>query len=162
MKTQGLFMLLLIIVLGISSCKKQVGPQGETGATGAAGPDAKTFNFNLTFTASDTYQSYSGVTGYDEGDVVLTFIYYKQLSGTNYWVQLPLVSSGTINIFAEFSETNGNLFINTEKADGSAGSPWTSTNTFMFKAVLIKSSGLIKHPDVDLTNYEQVMETFKL
>lgn len=162
MRTQGLIMLLLTTVIGISSCKKQVGEKGDKGDTGQSGPDAKTFNFDLTFTSSDTYQSYSGITGYDAGDVVLVFVKYEELSGTGYWVQLPFILDGEVNIFPEFSETSGNLFINTQKADGSAGSPWGSTTNLSFKAVLIKSSGLIKHPDVDLTNYEEVKETFKL
>lgn len=165
MKTKSLIILLLATLIGICSCKKQVGPQGEIGPkgeVGLAGPDAKTFNFNLTFTPSDTYQSYSGITGYDAGDVVLTFSMYEQLSGEDYWVQLPFILDGAVNVLPEFSETSGNLVINTKKADGTLGSPWTSTNTFAFKAVLIKSSGLIKHPDVDLSNYKEVKETFKL
>lgn len=162
MKTRSLIMLLLTTVIGISSCKKQVGEKGEKGDAGESALDAKTFNFDLTFTSSDTFKSYSGITGYDSEDIVLVFVRYEELSGDGYWVQLPFILDGAVNIFSEFSETSGAVFINTQKADGSAGSPWTGNVNLSFKAVLIKSSGLIKHPDVDLTNYEEVKEVFKL
>ena len=46
----------------IFSCAKDgkdgpVGPAGVSGPKGDAGPQAKTFNFNLTFNAGDTYKS---------------------------------------------------------------------------------------------------------
>ena len=152
-----------LLITGItSSCKKEVGPQGVQGVQGVQGPDAKTFNFNLTFNSGDTYQSYNGITGYDSGDVVLTFALYETLGSTGYWLQIPAVISGVANFIPEFSETTGNLFINTKKTDGTTGSPWTSTSTLKFKAVLIKSTGIIKNPDLDLTDYTAVKKAFNL
>lgn len=157
--------LLITGATSLSSCKKEVGPQGEQGIQGAQGqqgPDAKTFNFNLTYNSGDTFKGYNGITGFDSGDVVLTFVLYETLGSTGYWSQMPIILPGYANFIPEFSETTGNLFINTKKTDGTAGSPWTSTSTFSFKAVLIKSSGLIQNPDVDLTSYEAVKEAFNL
>lgn len=91
--------LALTIGLTLSSCKKpekgETGPKGETGATGAqgqAGPQAKTFNFTLTFAAGDTYQSYSGITGFNADDVIMVYTVYETLGTTKYWTQLRLGS----------------------------------------------------------------------
>lgn len=162
--------LLIAGATSLSSCKKEDMSQYATKedlnnyATNndLANNGAKTFNFSLTFGPGDTFKSYSGVTGFDAGDVVLTFVHYATYGGTPYWVQTPIIVNDYVNIFAEFETTYGNLFINTLKADGTPGSPWTSTSTFAFKAVLIKSSGLKQNPNVDLTNYEAVKEAFNL
>ena len=84
--------------------------------------------------------------------------------GTDYYVQLPYMLGGAtgINIYAEFSEVDGYLFINTEKANGTAGSPWTSTTTLGFKAVLISSAARIANPDIDYTDYNQIKTAFNL
>jgi hypothetical protein len=152
---------LLTIVTLISSCKKEDMSKYAT-KDELANYGAKTFNFDLTFNAGDTYQSFSGITGYEPGDVVITFALYEQLGGSNFWVQMPVIFNNYVSLIPEFSDNTGNLFINTLFADGSAGSPWTTTSTFSFKAVLIKSSGLIQHPDVDLTSYSAVKKAFNL
>jgi hypothetical protein len=161
--------LALTIGLTLSSCKKpekgETGPKGETGATGAqgqAGPQAKTFNFILTFAAGDTYQSYSGITGFNADDVIMVYKVYETLGTTKYWTQLPWVVSNYVNIVPEFSESTGLLFINTEKADGTVGSPWTTTNTFDFKAVLISSSQRAANPNINWKNYTEVKKVLKL
>lgn len=168
-----------VMALALSSCKKEpikgdkgekgdkgdTGATGQTGATGANGTngvDAKTFNFTLTFNAGDTYQAYSGITGYNADDVIITYIKWETLGGTNYWTQLPVVVSNFVNIIPEFSETTGNMFINTEKADGTAGSPWTTSNTFAFKAVLISSAQRQAHPNLNWANYTEVKQALHL
>lgn len=125
---------------------------------------AKTFNFSLTFNAGDTWKEYAGITGYDTGDVVIVFAYYDTYDGgtTQYWVQAPVIINGSINVIPEFSTSSGHLYINTLKADGTSGSPWISTTPLLFKAVLIKSSGLKQNPNVDLTSYKAVAEAFNL
>tara|TARA_R110001592_G_scaffold142757_1_gene365067 strand:+ start:69 stop:596 length:528 start_codon:yes stop_codon:yes gene_type:complete len=173
MKTIKRLSILVIIasVLTTFSCTKE-GKQGETGqqgATGAVGPQgdpgpqAKTFNFNLTFNAGDTYKSYNGITGFDADDVLLVYIFNANY-GADYYVQLPYILGGStgINIYAEFSEVEGFLFINTENANGTSGSPWTSTTTLGFKAVLISSSARLANPDVDYSNYYEVKGYFNL
>lgn len=168
MKTLKLCLAMLLLVVGVSSCKKVEGPKGdkgdkgEQGVPGQNGPDAKTFNFNLTFTTSDTFKPYSGITGYDSGDVIITYVLYEVLGGTSYWVQTPIILNNAVNVFAEFSDQTGNLFVNTLKANGTSGSPWTSSQTLAFKAVLIKSTGIKKNPNLDYSNYEDVKEAFNL
>ena len=164
-KTMTTLMAGLALTLGLtfSSCKKgDTGPKGETGADGIAGPQAKTFNFNLTFSSGDTYKSYSGITGYDADDVVIVYVMYETLAGTNYWTQLPVILSNAVSFVPEFSETSGFLFINTLKASGAAGSPWTSTSTLAFKAVLIKSSQIAANPNINYKDYNAVKSAFKL
>ncbi len=146
-----------------SSCKKgDTGPAGATGPQGSPGPQAKTFNFNLTFNTGDTFQSYSGVTGFDADDVVMVYAKYETLGTTDYWSQLPVVIGNVVNFVPEFSDQTGFLFINTLKADGTTGSPWTATTTIAFKAVLIKSSQIKIHPNVNWSNYTEVKKTFNL
>lgn len=150
-----------------TSCKKaEQGPQGEKGATGAQGPQgepgpqAKTYDFNLTFTSSDTFKSYSGVTGYDADDAIIVYVRYETLAGTPYWAPLPLVLANTVNIVPEFSDLTGLIIINTLKANGSTGSPWTTTTTLAFRAVLIKSSKRMINVNYD--NYKEVQKAYNL
>lgn len=150
--------LFLFSVLFFLSCKKE----GPIGPEGPAGPDAKTFNFNLTFNPGDTYKSYDGIIGFDTDDVLLVYVKYAEYGGTPYWVQTPIIVNGEVNIFAEFSNDSGHIFVNSEYADGSVGSPWTASNTFAFRAVLIKSSQIKANPDLDLTSYEAVSDRFGL
>lgn len=152
--------LLLILSLVLFSCKKE-GPQGLQGPQGAAGPEAKTFNFNLTFNPGDTFGVYSGITGFDQDDMVITYVFNDVYGGNNYYVQTPY-TIGNFYFWTEVNESSGNLFVNVTKADGSSGSPFTTTKTLAFKAVLIKSSALILNPDVDFSNYDEVVKTFNI
>jgi hypothetical protein len=164
--------LALTLGLTLTSCQKgDIGPKGDTGATGAtgqSGPQAKTFNFSLTYNAGEKAKSYSGITGFNTDDVVLVYALTSNYGGTSgYYVQLPYVSDGNgttlppINFWSEFNESNGLIFVNTTKVeDGS--SPWLSTITLDFKAVLISSSQRNANPNLDLTNYNEVKKAFNL
>lgn len=125
-------------------------------------PDATTFNFNLTFATGDTVMTYSGITGFSENDVVLLYVYNDQIAGENYYVQLPYTAMNLVNIYGQFSSTTGKVYVHTEKADGTAGSPWTSSHTFAFKAVLISSKSMFLNQDVDYSNYLEVKKRFRL
>jgi hypothetical protein len=159
--------LLMIALFGLSltACQKE-GKQGVAGAQGAqgvAGPDAKTFTYNLTFNAGDTYKSYTGITGFDQGDMVVTYFNYENLGGEEFYVQTPYIyAAGNLNLFVEVGSETGILFVNALKADGASGSPIVGTITFRFKSILIKSTGLQKHPNLDLTSYKDVKEAFNL
>lgn len=146
---------------GTNGASGPTGPTGPSGVDGIPGPQAKTFNFSLTFNAGDTYKSYGGITGYDADDVILFFVHYETLSSTAYWSSLPMIFS-TLNIVPEFSDQTGFVFINTLKSNGTAGSPWTSTSTLNFKAVLVKSSQMIANPNIDYSNYYEVKGAFNL
>lgn len=54
------------------------------------------------------------------------------------------------------------MFINTKKADGTAGSPWTATSTIAFKAVLISSTQRQAHPNLNWANYDEVKQVLHL
>lgn len=125
-------------------------------------PEATTFNFNLTFGAGDTVMSYTGITGFTDNDVVLLYVYNDQIAGENYYVQLPYTALNLVNFYGQFSSTTGKVYVHTEKADGTAGSPWTSTNTFAFKAVLISSKSLLFNQDIDYSDYQAVKARFHI
>ncbi len=164
--TIATILLTLTLALTNVGCKKEPGPKGDIGTTGPqgpSGPQAKTFVFNLTFNSGDTFKSYSGVTGFNTDDVLLVYVFNANY-GSDYYVQLPFMSGGSsgVNFYAEFNETNGNLFINTEWADGTTGSPWSSSVNLKFKAVLISSSQFKAHPNTNWGNYNEVKATFNL
>lgn len=122
---------------------------------------AKVFNYNLTFAAGSTYEIYDGIKGFQKGDIIVTYLFYESLGGDdNYWVQLPFYLDSQINIFAEYSELDGYMFINAQLDDGSA--PWMSPTPMSLKSVLIKANGLKTHPDLDLKKYEEVAKVFNL
>ena len=175
----------LVLIISFTACEKegQVGPQGTTGAngvdgtngvdgatgttgatgaTGATGQsEAKTFNYTLTFTSSDTWQTYNGITGFDTDDVIITYVLNELIGGTRYWTQIPFTYGG-VTYYPEFSEATGQIFINTIKSDGSTGSPWTTTTSLAFKSVLIKSSQRLQHPNLDYSDYLKVKNVFGL
>jgi hypothetical protein len=161
---------ILLIGLGlmivVTSCKKEVtGPKGDQGAQGiqgVQGPEAQTETFTLQFNSGDTYKSYSpNFSNYKSTDVILIFVLSANYGGTDFYVQTPFVTSG-INFYGEFSENTGQIFINTVYADGTAGSPWTSSQTFGFKAVHISSKMYQMHPNVDHSNYLEVKKAYNL
>jgi len=149
------FKYLFFIALGISFLLCSCGKNSMN--------NAKTHHFSLTFEPGDTWKKYTGISDFDTNDVVLVYVWSNTYSGENYWIQLPhIYNSNSINIWPEFGEDSGDLFINTTWADGSAGSPWSSSTTLDFKAVRIPSSGMIKHPDLDYSNYDEVARAYNL
>ncbi|MGZ4099573.1 MAG: collagen-like triple helix repeat-containing protein [Bacteroidia bacterium] len=157
---------LLIGIAVTSGCKKgdkgDTGPAGPTGSQGQAGPSAKTYTFTGTFDASITVAGYTGIIAdFSTGNTVIVYALNNIYSGTNYYVQTPYVASGTVNIYAEVGD-DGNVFVHTDKADGTAGSPWAATTPIDFKAVLIKSSFLKEHPNWDLSTYDKAKSLLNL
>ena len=57
-----------------------------------------------------------------------------------------------------FAYDSDEILIQTQDDDGATVNPGTRN----FKIVVIESSGLQTHPDVDLTNYKEVKEAFNL
>lgn len=150
-------------LLTIFSCSKEgeQGVTGPTGPSGASGPQAKTFNFSLTFNSGDTFKAYSGITGYTADDLILYYVFYEAINSTNYWAPMPIIVE-PINMIPEFSEQTGLTFINVKKSNGQSGSPITSTVTYAFKAVLISSSQRLIYPNIDYSNYYEVKGAFNL
>jgi hypothetical protein len=154
-----LLFILSIVAVGFSSCKKE-GPQGEKGDQGVAGTGGKTYNYTLFINAGDTYKEYNGITNFDSGDMVINYVLNANY-GSDYYVQTPYIYNG-VNIWTEVSEDNGDLYVNFSNADGSAGSPVQNSANVKFKAVHIKSSYIQSNPNVDLSNYKEVVEAFNI
>lgn len=153
-----------IVALGLG-CKKEVvgptGPQGEQGPKGETGPGATTKTFSLTFNSGDNFKFYNpGFTDFGANDIMLVYLYSDTYGSSDYFIQLPTILLGTVNIYPEISN-DGSLYINTDKADGSGGSPWTSTVNLGFKVVHIRSSAIALHPEVDWKDRDQVEEFVK-
>jgi hypothetical protein len=169
MKTaRKITMLIMIIsIVATFGCTKEgkegpPGPTGTTGSKGDSGPQAKTFNFNLTFDPGETYESYGGITGFNTDDVLLVYIYWADY-GEPFYVQLPFAENNNgISFYAEFSEVSGYIFVNTIWANGNSGSPWSTSTTLGFKAVLISSAARLANPNIDYTNYNEVKKVFNL
>lgn len=122
----------------ISGCTKEVvGPTGPTGATGSQGAATHKYDFNLDFNASTTSALYQLPTGSLSGHTAIVYMD----NGSSNWTTLPYTNAapGKIQICfaAEINETAESITIKTTRADGSTGSPWTSTVTLKFKVVII-------------------------
>lgn len=160
--TQLLLSAFTVLALLFTACKKDPGPQGPTGPQGPqgpSGPSAKTYTYTCNFTNLTTYASYNGIMAdFTPGDMVLTFIYWANY-GDDFYVQLPF-NDGTINYYAEVSEATGYLFLNTDKANGTTGSPWASNVTLKFKSILIRSDQIKK--GVNHASYSEVKKAYNL
>lgn len=166
--------LLFIGVTGITGCNKENMSKYATKddlnnyatSSDLNNSQAKVFNYNLTFYPGTTFAIYEGVMPYfSKKDVIITYYLYENLGNVvnpdYYWVALPFKEEAYgINWFDEFASDDGFIFVNAEKTNGS--SPFTTTVTNGFKSVLIKANGLKAHPDLDLSNYQEVAKAFDL
>ena len=158
----------LLSVIGLmtfTSCEKEgpTGPQGEQGEQGVAGPEARVHVFSLKFNAGETFETYDKITNFNKGDVVIVYILWDTYGGDDFYTQLPfMINSNSINVWPEFSESDGLLFINTTLADGTTGSPWSSSATLNFKAVVLKGSYKMEYPNVNFNDYEEVKTVLNL
>lgn len=120
---------------------------------------AKVYNFGLTFGPGITSSMYWDINDFEKGDVIVTFGKFDELVGAASWSQLPIVNPNFI-VTPEFDEDLGVLRITI--FDGNGNSPFSSSGTIGFKAVLIKSSAIKTHPNIDLSSYEEISKTFSL
>lgn len=159
MRTLKIGILFGILVIGLSACKKIQGPTGEKGDSG---PDAIMKSYTLYFNAGDTYKLYSGFVGMmDQGDIIVTYVEDpNEFNFTGSWVQTPFISEAGVNFYSEVTDA-GNIFNKTVEA-GTLSSPWTGPHYFNYRSVLIKGSGIIKNPNLNLSDFEEVKETFNL
>lgn len=168
-----LITLLIGLAIFTTSCKDEgpegpMGPRGYTGAPGPRGPagpgiddslKARTYEFILTFDEFTSMVSYSGISDFEKGDMLITYM-NPTLAADN-WTILPYIFNGVI-INSVFSETNGKLNVFTAYMNGSTQSPWADEVNIPFKVLLIKSSERYAHPNLDFDNYYQVKETYGL
>lgn len=156
--------IMLVFGLTLNSCKKvekgPAGPTGAAGATGANGPEAKTYNVTFTYGAGETYRYYSGVTDFESDDVLLIYLVYLSVGGQTLCTPISATVYG-VDYLTLFVESTGAISFNTYAA-GTYSSPWSTSQEVRYKIVHIKSSGLIKHPNVDLSKYEEVKAAYNL
>ena len=141
------------------------GPTGATGATGNPGPEAVYYNFNLDFNASTTMQTYDLTpTIFDGNDAVLVYLRHPSYPVYDEWVLLPWVwyNPGYVPVqfWSSIDRTYKTLWLYTTRADNNTGSPWASTYTAYYKAVVIKASAGKSTPIIDYSNYKEVKEYF--
>lgn len=170
MKTTKRILMLLVItsISTIIGCAKDgkdglPGPAGPKGETGASGPNAKYYDFTLTFGTSVTSQTYNmpSMSMYDK----VTFVYLDK--GYKDWVMLPYYENSPgyvpVNYVAVCDEILERITVRTDRGDNQTGSPWASNNVQRsFRAVVIETSAKLTNPNIDYSNYEEVNKFFKL
>jgi len=153
-----------LFLAGCTGEQGPAGPTGPTGATGAPGPEAKYYDFSLVFSPTIASGYFSLVnTIYTSSDLVVTYwkvdtVTYVQLPYTLY--PGPGYVPAYIYSYIDLSYGVPWLYIVSEKADNTTGSPWASTSTFYFRAVVIKASAGKSAPVIDYKNYPNVKEYF--
>lgn len=162
-------LLTLVTVILLSACAKdgKTGPQGPVGATGSQGepgPDAKIYDFSIAVGTTTTYGTFNlATTVYDGNDAVL--VYWKDANG--WFIQIPYVwrpSSTVIGVKMYPEIASSSLFVNTVREDGSAVSPWASSATLYYRAIVIKASAKkeLEEKHVDISDYQQVITALSL
>ena len=150
--------LLLILSLVIFACKKEDMSKYATKEE-LQNSKAEVHNFSLTFDETTNYAFSPTIYKDNPEDVVLTFIHWDNIGGDKTWVQCP-ITIGSLSIIPEF--TNYSLIVNMLNSDGTSGSPFAQSVTYNFKAVVVPLSGINQNPNIDLSNYKEVVETFNL
>ncbi|MDF3026959.1 MAG: hypothetical protein K0S23_1266 [Fluviicola sp.] len=167
MKKIGTIMLgLLVVTTFLGACKKKevVGPTGPAGAAG----NANVKSFTVATVAAD----WTGdqVAGYSitlsvpiiTADIVATgaVMCYLEYGGTTYALPYSYLYGGGYTRHMLFNYELGTLTVDRVDDDGLTVNPGSSSTKI--KVVAISSTGLIQHPNVDLTNYEEVKQAFNL
>jgi hypothetical protein len=151
---------ILISALLFNSCIGEQGPQGPAGKDGNANVQSSSLTTSSwSYLSPDWYINftYPAITQdiLDKGAVLV----YVQ-SGSNYF-QLPYTfyPTSTFSRTYTFRHYLGGLSVYVTDSDLiQPDNPGLLT----FKVVVIASSALAKHPNVDLNNYNEVKKTFEL
>ena len=168
MKKVNLVLSLILTFGMIFSCTKEVeGPQGPQGPQGQAGPGASSTTFNVPANAwqGDGDGYYVTITNVNilTQDIVNNgaVLLYWNIDGE--WVPLPasfVGGSWTTHMFFTFSV--GEIYLEFQDDDGFTPNPGSEYGTTTFRVVAIAASGLAENPNLDKTNYEEVIKTFNL
>jgi hypothetical protein len=151
---------IVVTALLFNSCigeQGPVGPAGEDGNANVKSSSLTTSGWN--YLSPDWYInfSYNAITQdiLDNGAVLV----YVQ-SGSNYF-QLPYTfyPSSTYSRTYTFKHYLGGLSVYVTDSDLTQPA---NPGLLTFKVVVIASSALAKHPNVDLNNYNEVKKTFEL
>lgn len=158
--------LLSILMFGLTiSCSKEV--EGPQGPQGPAGPGASSTTFNVPGNAwqGDGDGYFVTVTNINilTQDIVNNgaVLLYWNIDGV--WVPLPtsfVEGSWTTHMFFSFSVSEIELVFQDD--DGFTPNPGAEFGTTTFRVVAIPASGLAENPDLDKTNYEEVIKIFNL
>ncbi len=151
---------ILISGLLFNSCIGEQGPQGPAGKDGNANVQSSSLTTSSwSYLSPDWYINftYAAITQdiLDKGAVLV----YVQ-SGSNYF-QLPYTfyPSSTYSRTYTFKHYLGGLSVIVTDSDLTQPA---NPGLLTFKVVVIASSALAKHPNVDLNNYNEVKKTFEL
>lgn len=157
-------MLCLVAGLTFSSCKKETGPKGDTGAIGPQGP-AGNANVKTTIVSNQTWvysapayiatMSAPNITQeiVDKGAVLV----YLENAGT--YIQLPItLYNNGYQTLVDFEHYLGTVRVSW--ADSDLTQPVAPTSNIKFKIVTIASSGMIKN--VNTADYNEVKTALKL
>ena len=156
---------LLVVTTFLGACKKKevVGPTGPAGADG----NANVKSASVSTVASDW--TGDGVSGYAitlstpiiTADIVATgaVLCYLEEFGATYALPYSYLYNGyTRHMLFEYE--TGSITVVRRDDDGATTNPGSSSAKI--KVVAISSSGMIQHPNVDYSNYEEVKEAFDL
>ena len=154
---------LLIPGLLLAGCAKEgpVGPAGPQGDQGVPGPAATVQTYTLNFDGTTSWASYNGFDGiYSSNDVILSYVYWTDYGGDNYYIQLPYTDAGSgISFYTEMNNSTGHLFQNIESSSGGVG--FTSSTNVGYKSMLIEGRSFENIPDnLDLKDYTAVSKYF--
>jgi len=167
LKISSLLLLAGFLFIGCKGKDGEPGPagingqNGATGATGNSGPSAMKYAYTLTFGPTlPTGQVYAGIPPIGANDIILTYILYSENGGNPIYTLLPLTNGG-IYYYAS-NDSFGNVIVNLLYANGNAGSPLASNNTFTFYSVVIKGAAGLRKASIDYSNFEDVKAYYKL
>ncbi len=160
MRNTKKIILLFAVVFAFASCKK-----GDTGPAGANGTNGNANVTNSTFTVATSSWVLTG----NEYDATLNVPSINQSIIDKGAVNIYVSSDGITWTAMPFSvqgyEFNYNYSLSTVKIAFSLDSgniPSSAPNNDKFKVVVIASSGLIAHPNVNLNNYNDVKAAYQL
>ena len=164
-----LILTLVIISIITTSCTKEGAPgpqgtQGNTGATGQTGnqgPNAKTYDYNLTFSSTTTTAIYGGIPVIGASDIILTYIRVYSPGGTMLsWSSTPYINNGIQ--YMSGNDGTGNVWVKCQYTNGSTVSPYTTATQVGFKSVVIKGDAGLRKASINYSNYGEVAAYYGL
>ncbi len=160
MKTKITLVMFLLIALTFNACKKpkdgEDGPQGLQGPAGNANVQGSQ-PYSATFITSNGNLYYVNINAplltQDILDKGVVMVY---TGGVGDWWPLPLTANITTTYF------NIKLNLVTIYIRNTDGSTTPNPGTKTFRNVYISASNRMAHPNLDLTNYEEVKKALNL
>jgi hypothetical protein len=157
-KKMSAILFALIIIL-CSACEGPQGPQGPQGIQGESGPNAKIYDFTVTF-SKGTYYAFVTTLIKEAEDVILLYLIVSD-PVTEYQPLPCLVPNGN-GLFMQYSYMNYGI-CTIEARDANTGNPmWFATDSDVpFRAVIIKGTVAAKM-QIDYSNYTAVAKKLNI